>query len=112
MSAAERVPRVFIGHFGRRPKCSRRLGPHRKWRSRSVRFFSTICRLRLARWDTLLDKPDQRFERFRERLFADVKLAIDAVRWPPESAGFTIRPESGKKRGEGNGVKPIKDAFI
>jgi len=32
--------------------------------------------------------------------------------WPPDSDEFTIYPESGKKRGEGNGVKPIKDGFV
>ncbi len=28
--------------------------------------------------------------------------------WPPGSGKFTIYPQSGKKRGEGNGVGPIK----
>lgn len=35
--------------------------------------------------------------------------AIIAVDWPPGSKKFTIYPQSGKKRGEGNGVKPIKN---
>ena len=34
--------------------------------------------------------------------------AIQEVEWPEGSGLFTIYPESGKKRGEGNGVKPIK----
>lgn len=34
--------------------------------------------------------------------------AITAVDWPPGSGSFTIYPQSGKKRGEGNGVTPIK----
>jgi hypothetical protein len=38
--------------------------------------------------------------------------AIQGVVWPPGSDRFTIHPESGKARGEGNGVKPIKDAAI
>jgi len=38
--------------------------------------------------------------------------AIKAVDWPPGSKKFTIYPESGKKRGEGNGVKPIKNECI
>jgi hypothetical protein len=37
-----------------------------------------------------------------------VRQAIHATDWPHGSGKFTIRPESGKKRGEGNGVKPIK----
>ncbi|MBN1253799.1 MAG: hypothetical protein JXA50_00795 [Deltaproteobacteria bacterium] len=38
--------------------------------------------------------------------------AIKAVEWPPGSGSFTIRKQSGKKRGEGSGVKPIKAAFM
>jgi hypothetical protein len=32
--------------------------------------------------------------------------------WPPGSNKFTIFPQSGKKRNEGNGVVPIKKEFI
>jgi hypothetical protein len=46
------------------------------------------------------------------RVLSDVRAAIDAVRWPPGTSNFTIHPQSGKKRGEGNGVKPIKKAFV
>lgn len=38
--------------------------------------------------------------------------AIRAVSWPPGSRKFTIYPESGKKRGKGNGVKPIKSGLM
>jgi hypothetical protein len=38
--------------------------------------------------------------------------AIRGVDWPVGSGTFTIYPESGKKRGKGNGVKPIKDGLI
>ena len=41
-----------------------------------------------------------------------IKEGISAVQWPPGSGSFTICPQSGKKRGEGNGVKPIKDAMM
>ena len=33
--------------------------------------------------------------------------AVKRCTWPPGSKKFTIYPESGKKRGEGNGVVPI-----
>jgi Restriction endonuclease BamHI len=42
---------------------------------------------------------------------ADLLQAIRSIVWPPHKRSFTIFPQSGKKRGEGNGVKPIKDAF-
>lgn len=42
---------------------------------------------------------------------ADILQAIRSIVWPSHKRSFTIFPESGKKRGKGNGVKPIKDAF-
>lgn len=38
--------------------------------------------------------------------------AVKNVEWPPGTGKFSIYPESGKKRGEGNGVEPIKNGFI
>lgn len=46
------------------------------------------------------------------RISTDVEQAIHAIRWPPEASNFTIFPESGRKHGKGNGVKPIKEAFV
>lgn len=37
--------------------------------------------------------------------------AVKKCEWPIGSGAFTIYPQSGKKRGEGNGVKPIRDEF-
>ncbi len=39
---------------------------------------------------------------------AALHKAIKGVDWPPGTGSFTIYPQSGKKRGEGNGVTPIK----
>jgi hypothetical protein len=41
-----------------------------------------------------------------------IHKAVTRCAWPPGSRSFTIYPESGKKRGEGNGVVPIRDEFI
>jgi hypothetical protein len=38
--------------------------------------------------------------------------AIRGCEWPVGSGSFTIYPESGKARGKGNGVKPIRDRFV
>lgn len=38
--------------------------------------------------------------------------AIQSIQWPIHSGSFTLRDESGKKRGEGSGVKPIKEACM
>jgi hypothetical protein len=41
-----------------------------------------------------------------------IHRAVKKCVWPPGSKKFTIYPESGKKRGEGNGVSPIKTEFM
>jgi hypothetical protein len=43
-----------------------------------------------------------------KRAWRHVRQAIAATDWPHGSGRFTIYPQSGKKRGEGNGVVPIK----
>jgi hypothetical protein len=41
-----------------------------------------------------------------------IHAAVKRCAWPPGDKKFTIHPQSGKKRGEGNGVVPIKLEFI
>jgi hypothetical protein len=41
-----------------------------------------------------------------------IHKAVRRCAWPPESDRFTIYPQSSKKRGEGNGVVPIRNEFI
>lgn len=50
------------------------------------------------------------FERTPEwqRAWSDVQAAIAATDWPHGTGRFLIFPESGKQRGQGNGVLPIK----
>jgi hypothetical protein len=43
---------------------------------------------------------------------ADLQTAVLAAVWPIGAKDFSINPESGKKRGMGNGVKPIKDEVM
>jgi hypothetical protein len=45
------------------------------------------------------------------RIDTQIKLAIQAVHWPPGSDAFILNGQRGKKRGEGNGVVPIKQAW-
>jgi len=42
----------------------------------------------------------------------DIITAIQSIEWPSGSGSFTLYDESGKKRGKGNGVKPIKQACM
>lgn len=41
-----------------------------------------------------------------------ITQAIKSIQWPPGSGSFTLYDEPGKSRGEGNGVKPIKEACM
>jgi len=74
--------------------------------------------MRIVHWDTLIDRagPGGRDRYSLTWQFAEIETQInEAVRetvWPVGSDTFTVFPESGKKRGEGNGVKPIKDGFV
>lgn len=43
---------------------------------------------------------------------AQIFQAIRSIEWPKGSGSFTLRNEAGKKRGKGNGVKPIKQACM
>ena len=42
----------------------------------------------------------------------DIYEAINSIEWPSGSGSFTLYEEFGKKRGMGNGVKPIKLACM
>jgi len=42
-----------------------------------------------------------------------ISQAVAKIKWPPKARGFYLNPDSkGKGRGEGNGVKPMKDACV
>ena len=47
-----------------------------------------------------------------QRTRDSLHVAIREVDWPRGSGKFTIYPESGKQRAEGNGVKPIKSGLM
>jgi len=44
-----------------------------------------------------------------EKIEEYIRQAILSIEWPPDSGSFTLFDESGKKRGQGSGVKPIKE---
>lgn len=61
---------------------------------------------------TLIEKGNFARSREWENVRNEALAAVKGAEWPPGSGSFTIYPESGKKRGEGNGVKPIKNRSI
>jgi hypothetical protein len=68
--------------------------------------------VKLLRWHWLSDEHRALAEPDIVRAQNDIAGAIHAIVWPSGSDKFTIYAESGKKRGEGNGVRPIRDAFV
>jgi len=74
---------------------------------------ANLMPLKLVATETLIDVgSDPAWTREKTRILSQIKQAIAVVHWPEGAKSFTIYPESGKKRGEGNGVKPIKNGFV
>lgn len=54
----------------------------------------------------------EQLEGIWEKLLAEIKYAVSKVVWPPGNNEFLFNAASiGRGRGEGNGVKPIKELF-
>lgn len=68
--------------------------------------------MKVVHIETLIEKGD--FAESKDWVFLknEIIKEVKEVDWPPGTGKFTIFPESGKKRGMGNGVKPIKDTFV
>ena len=68
--------------------------------------------MKIVHIETLIDagsfSDSPAWYRIREQIMG----AIKSVEWPPGSGSFTLYDQPGKKRGEGSGVKPIKDACM
>jgi hypothetical protein len=68
--------------------------------------------MRIVHVETLLSKGSFASSKEWAKIRRALHTAIRKVDWPPGSGKFTIHPQSGKKRGEGNGVKPIKEGLL
>jgi len=68
--------------------------------------------LKLVGWHWLSDPKEAISDPDIVRATQDITGAINAIVWPPGSHNFTIYAEPGKERGKGNGVRPIRDAFV
>jgi integrase len=64
--------------------------------------------MKIVQVETLISHGDFSESSEWESIRATLLEAIGNVVWPVGSAAFTVYPESGKKRGQGNGVTPIK----
>ena len=72
----------------------------------------TLTRVQIVEEIHVLDVGGARLAPNVKRALDEIRIAIASVVWPPGSDSFTVHPESGKKSGEGNGVRPIRDAFV
>jgi len=68
--------------------------------------------MKLVRMELLIGVGEFASSELWRSIKSQMESAVRAVEWPPGSGSFTLYPESGKKRGMGNGVKPIKTAFV
>jgi len=68
--------------------------------------------MKVVHVETLISVGDYSVSRQWQSVRSKLHRAIKGVNWPPGSKKFTIYPQSGKKRGEGNGVKPIKNECV
>src|SRR6266516_7669143 len=68
--------------------------------------------MKIVHVERLVDKGEFSATEEWQLIDSQVIQAIKTIEWPPDSGSFTLYPESGKKRGEGNGVKPIKEACM
>ena len=64
--------------------------------------------MKIEHIETLINKGAFSESNVWKSIRQDLVMAIRAIDWPPGSGQFTIHPQSGKKRNEGNGVMPIK----
>jgi len=68
--------------------------------------------MKIVHVETLISAGSFASSRQWKAIRGKLHRAIKAVDWPEGTGKFTIYPQSGKKRGEGNGVKPIKNECI
>jgi len=68
--------------------------------------------MQIVREETLISCGKYASSKEWRRTRKSLHKAIREVEWPPGSGSFTIYPESGKKRGQGNGVVPIKNGLM
>ena len=61
---------------------------------------------------TIINCGSYSASRHRRQTRKQIHDAVRACEWPPGSGSLTIYPQSGKERGEGNEVKPIRDGFV
>ncbi len=68
--------------------------------------------MRLVKIEYIVNTGNFATSREWKTILTDLQKAIASVVWPPNNSSFILNPSTGRGRGEGNGVKPIKDACM
>lgn len=68
--------------------------------------------MKIGKIETIYSQLDETHHPLYVDVRQEIFEAIAQIVWPVGSEQFLIYPESGKKRGQGNGVKPIKSSFL
>ncbi len=68
--------------------------------------------MKIVKVERLIDAGKFSQSKDWKRIENQITKAVKSVEWPPGSGSFTLHDQSGKKRGEGSGVKLIKDACM
>ncbi len=68
--------------------------------------------MKIVRTERLIDDGEFSSSSLCKGIQDQIASAILSIEWPPGSGSFTLYDQPGKKRGEGNGVKPIKEACM
>lgn len=68
--------------------------------------------MKIMQMDRLIDRGDFSSSPTWEKLEAQIVSCMQELEWPPKSGKFLLHDQPGKKRGQGSGVKPIKDGFM
>ena len=67
--------------------------------------------MKLVRTEILIDRGDFSKSESWKKIKNDIIQSIQALEYPKGAGKFILKDESGKKRGRGSGVKPIRDMF-
>jgi len=68
--------------------------------------------MKIVKVERLIDAGSFSESREWRNIRNQIGQAIQSIEWPPGSGSFTLYPQSGKKRGQGSGVKPIKNSCM
>lgn len=68
--------------------------------------------MKIIKIEKIIDSGNFSQSELWKTLQAHIIQSIKTIEWPPGSGTFTLHDQPGKKRGQGSGVKPIKEACM